>query len=144
MTVYKIPDGPKMLRETLCVAQAHVGNSTDPRKAEHVARLGRLIAECDRYRPIGGDGKHGNRHTPGCEPADTAEPTPCPDGFRWIGQPFWSCDGCGLPAWDHVGMNQADGPAWSGRLTPWKPGEAAAIRVRWETSMYAARASRCR
>lgn len=65
-TTYTVPDGPKMLRESLCMAQAWIGQSDDPRKAEHIARLGRLIAECDRHRPIGPDGKHGERHTPTC------------------------------------------------------------------------------
>lgn len=67
-TRYTVPDGPKMLRETLCVAQAAVIRQvTDQgRRAEHVARIGRLITECDRHRPIGVDGKHGDRHTPTC------------------------------------------------------------------------------
>lgn len=66
MTALDVPDGPKMLRETLCVAQGLVGRSGDPRAREHVERLGRLIDECDRHRPLGPDGKHGNRHTPTC------------------------------------------------------------------------------
>lgn len=63
-----VPDSLKMLRETFCVAQARIGNSPlDPgRKREHVERLGRLIDEIDRQRPIGPDGKHGDRHTPTC------------------------------------------------------------------------------
>lgn len=65
-------DTPKMLRETLCVAQTAIGNTLplDPRKAEHLGRLQRLIDECDRVRPLGPDGKHGDLHTPlcGCEP----------------------------------------------------------------------------
>lgn len=68
MTSYEVPDGPKMLRETLCVAQTRIGNS-DPdrsRTREHIERLQRLIDECDRHRPLGPDGKHGDRHTPTC------------------------------------------------------------------------------
>jgi hypothetical protein len=63
-------DGPKMLRETLCVAQTHVGLSGDSRAREHVERLQRLIDQCDRHRPLGVDGEHGERHTLtcGCEP----------------------------------------------------------------------------
>lgn len=63
-----VPDGPKMLRETLCVAQARIGDSPydEGRKLEHIYRLQRLIAECDRHRPLGPDGKHGNRHTRTC------------------------------------------------------------------------------
>lgn len=68
MTTLKVPDGPKMLRETLCVAQSRIGNSPldAGRRMEHIYRLQRLIDECDRHRPIGPDGKHGNRHTRTC------------------------------------------------------------------------------
>ena len=59
-------DGPKMVRETLCLAQSAVAHSGDSRAQEHVERLGRLIKECDRHRPLGQDGKHGNRHTATC------------------------------------------------------------------------------
>lgn len=63
-----VPDSPKMLRETLCVAQVAVGETyhRDPRAQEHLDRLQRLIDECDRHRPIGPNGKHDNRHTPTC------------------------------------------------------------------------------
>jgi hypothetical protein len=64
--VYVVPDGPKELRETLCVAQTCIGLSDDSRKRSHMDRLQRLIDECDRHRPIGPDGKHGQRHTPTC------------------------------------------------------------------------------
>lgn len=76
MTSYEVPDGPKMLRETLCAAQTAIGNSVydEGRRREHVERLGRLIAECDRQRPVGPDGKHGDRHTPTCGCEDTAGP----------------------------------------------------------------------
>jgi hypothetical protein len=70
---YEIHDGPKMLRETLCVAQTRIGNADldQDRKWEHIERLGRLINACDSMRPLGPDGKHGDRHTPtcGCEDA---------------------------------------------------------------------------
>lgn len=65
-TAYVMEDGPKMLRETLCVAQTYVGLSDDSRRAQHVERLQRLIDECDRHRPLGRDGKHGNLHTATC------------------------------------------------------------------------------
>lgn len=67
-TTYKVPDGPKMLRETLCVAQHRIGSSPydEGRKREHIDRLQRLIDECERHRPTGPNGKHGNRHTPTC------------------------------------------------------------------------------
>jgi hypothetical protein len=67
-TTYEISDGPKMLRETLCVVQTRIGNSPldEDRKDGHIARLQRLIDECDRHRPLGPDGKHGDLHTATC------------------------------------------------------------------------------
>jgi hypothetical protein len=67
-TNYEVSDSPKMLRETLCVAQARIGNSDldQGRKHEHLDRLQRLIKACDSHRPLGPDGKHGDRHTPTC------------------------------------------------------------------------------
>lgn len=62
----RVPDSPKMLRETLC----KVFNNTDlfgRDWTEHdTARIQRLIHECDRHRPLGTDGKHGDLHTPTC------------------------------------------------------------------------------
>jgi hypothetical protein len=57
-----------MLRETLCVAQTEIGNSpwNEDRKREHIDRLQRLIDACDVHRPLGPDGKHGDRHTATC------------------------------------------------------------------------------
>lgn len=52
-------DSLKMLRETLCSVQRTAG-------ALHRDRIGRIINEIDRQRPLGPDGKHGNRHTPTC------------------------------------------------------------------------------
>lgn len=47
-------DTIKMVRETLCVAQSRVGNSSldNSRKWEHIDRLQRMIDECDRQRPF--------------------------------------------------------------------------------------------
>jgi hypothetical protein len=65
-------EDPKMLRETLCLAQALVSRAPDEgRNAEHAKRLQRLIDECDRHRPLGPNGKHGDRHTPTCGCEDT-------------------------------------------------------------------------
>lgn len=68
MISYDIPDGPKTLRETLCVAQSRIGGSLfdEGREREHIDRLQRLIDACDTHRPLGPDGKHGNRHTSTC------------------------------------------------------------------------------
>lgn len=61
------PDSLKMLRETFCVAQQAIPEG--PRAEEHRKRIQRVINEIDRQRPLGPDGKHGDRHTPfcGCE-----------------------------------------------------------------------------
>lgn len=81
---YVVTDGPKMLRETLSVAQNSVGRdqSTSTRCDEHVARLGRLIDECERHRPTDNACKHGNLHTPtcGCEDKPSALDTPASMG----------------------------------------------------------------
>lgn len=67
ITNLEVADTPKMIRETLCVAQSLVGQYTGSyRKQEHMDRLQLLIDECDRHRPLGPDGKHGDRHTPTC------------------------------------------------------------------------------
>ena len=59
MNLY-VDTSPKMLRETLCRMQAL---ATDP---YDINRLQLLINACDWHRPLGPDGKHGNRHTPTC------------------------------------------------------------------------------
>lgn len=68
MTTLTVPDSPKMIREALCLAQSLIGQgqANRDRKDAHIALLGRLIDECDRHRPLGPDGKHGDRHTPTC------------------------------------------------------------------------------
>lgn len=61
----------KATREALCAAQSALGEMArrgmDAGTAPHrIARLGALIRELDIHRPLGPDGKHGNRHTPTC------------------------------------------------------------------------------
>lgn len=53
-------DDLKSLRETLARVQ------TSPIDADDSDRIGRIIAEIDRQRPLGTDGKHGDLHTPTC------------------------------------------------------------------------------
>lgn len=67
---------PKMVRETLCVAQAAVNDrAMDTRRAEHSRRIQQMLDWCDRHRPIGPDGKHGTRRcTPTCGCEDKREP----------------------------------------------------------------------
>ena len=103
MTSYRTPDTPKMLRETLCVAQTRIGASglDAGRTREHVDRLQRLIDACDAHRPIGPDGKHGDRHTPtcGCEVEATAEAVLIAHQRR----DFGSC----LCGWGELGKSHA-------------------------------------
>lgn len=63
-----IPTPVKGLRETLCVAQTAVGALPlhPDGVRSHTARLQALINECDRHRPLGPDGTHGDLHTPTC------------------------------------------------------------------------------
>jgi len=67
-TVLHLDDTLKMLRETFCVAQTALGQGGNggSRREEHIERLGRVIDEIDRQRPLGVDGKHGDRHTATC------------------------------------------------------------------------------
>lgn len=76
MTDLTVPDSPKAIREALCLAQSSVLCRPADRDRVHavVAVLKRLIDECDRHRPIGPDGKHGNRHTPTCGCDDAPPP----------------------------------------------------------------------
>lgn len=75
---YAVPLTPKTLRETLAVAEAGLhalgrerpGYQAGGTIASHLERIALLIEECERKRPTGNDGKHGDRHTPecGCRP----------------------------------------------------------------------------
>lgn len=74
-TVLGLPDQRdtlKMLRETLCSAQSAITYlkeqvSAAPDDDLDIERLERLIAEIDRQRPLGVDGKHGDLHTSFCQ-----------------------------------------------------------------------------
>lgn len=64
-------DTLKALRETLCRAESATIFLRDERgeiepDADDLARISRIIAEIDRQRPLGPDGKHGDLHTPTC------------------------------------------------------------------------------
>lgn len=67
-----VPDGDvKMLVETLCLAQSAIAERARQgmdaaRAPEHIARLQDLLDQCELHRPLGPDGKHGDRHTPTC------------------------------------------------------------------------------
>lgn len=108
--MYEIPDSPKMLRETLCVAQNYIGNhSTDRRASKHICRLQRLIDECDRHRPLGVDGKHSNLHTEtcGCEdkgPRETWATVTKMEKGPQIDSKNELCPKDGRPLWWHVSI----------------------------------------
>ena len=71
---YALPLTPKTLRETLCVVQSALqalererpGFQAGGSVESHLERIGLLVEECDRKRPTGVDGKHGDLHTTEC------------------------------------------------------------------------------
>lgn len=63
-------DSLKMVRETLCAVQ---NGAAGVDRMTHSDRVGRIIADIDRQRPLGSNGKHGDRHTPTCG-CDRPEP----------------------------------------------------------------------
>lgn len=78
---YEVDVLPKQLREALCLAQTRMLHGPNPSTDRHyVDNLQKLIDECDRHRPLGSDGKHGNRHTPTCG-CDVVFHLRHPDGY---------------------------------------------------------------
>lgn len=79
MTTLSTPDTVKSIRETLALAQSAIhfraaaGHDSD-RATRDAELLGRLIADCDRQRPLGPNGKHGDgercTRTCGCAHVD--------------------------------------------------------------------------
>lgn len=63
----------KSLRESLCAAQAALNTNWTAGRSQHAARIQALIDQLDILRPLGPDGKHGDRHTQFCG---------CEAGFR--------------------------------------------------------------
>ncbi|MEV5001964.1 hypothetical protein [Nocardioides sp. LML1-1-1.1] len=71
---YVVPVSPKMLGETLAVAQwalnelerERPGYNAGGTIATHQARVQLLLDEIARMRPTGPDGKHDDRHTAVC------------------------------------------------------------------------------
>lgn len=66
----KVPvEDLKMLRETLCLAQAalnHAYAHFPPPGGVSGKYISALIEQIDKHRPLGPDGKHGDRHTMTC------------------------------------------------------------------------------
>lgn len=120
-----------------------VSSLTDEDKALTLGELGRRwdeeprrIADAiDAMKVVRGELSYISVDVP-AEP----EPEPC-RGFRWIGQSFATCDGCGKPAWEHDGMlmlRPGSSPFGDSdmdwEVKPWGPGEADAIRRKWGRS----------
>lgn len=62
-----VPDSIKMIRETLCLAQAAFSLAFANDTTHHRLRLQRMIDDCDRQRPLQSNGKHGDHlHTKTC------------------------------------------------------------------------------
>ncbi len=91
----------KTVREALSAAQTALSYDGIPAWRAHRDTIQDLINDIDRQRPLGPDGKHGNRHTPTCgcnTPPNTHHHitggTPLPDPqtgdhitVTWDGQP---------------------------------------------------------
>jgi len=78
-------------------------------------------------------------------PPDAAKP-PC-EWFHWVGQPFYSCDQCGRPAWEHKGRlapPQTLGADEADKGIPWTDDERESCRRKWEPAMLDDRARRGR
>lgn len=63
---FKVTEDIKGLREALCAAQSHLLTWMPHGYQPQIFKLQELINECDRHRPLGPDGKHGDRHTATC------------------------------------------------------------------------------
>lgn len=66
-------DDVKMTREALCLAEAAMNHAPMNIAASQRRRIGGLIRELDKHRPLGQDGKHGNLHTETCGCQDKGE-----------------------------------------------------------------------
>ncbi|KQP83760.1 hypothetical protein [Aeromicrobium sp. Leaf291] len=71
---YAVPVSPKMLLETLCVAEFALrelernrpGYNAGGSIESHLTRVRHLMDECQRKRPTGRGGKHDSLHTDEC------------------------------------------------------------------------------
>lgn len=67
----------KMVREALCFMRSEADGDPVPTGSQvemYDRILQDLIADIDRQRPLGPDGKHGDRHTALCQCEDVAPP----------------------------------------------------------------------
>lgn len=71
---YVLPLTPKTLMETMCVVESALhalererpGFNAGGSIQSHLERIRLVMDECERKRPTGSNGKHGNLHTPEC------------------------------------------------------------------------------
>jgi hypothetical protein len=93
MADLRVPDEDlKMLRENLCRAQhliGAIGSDKDRGVLKAMERIGHLINEIDRHRPLGPDCKHKDRHTPTCGCEDKPLCVHCGEGVRRTEQGDW-------------------------------------------------------
>lgn len=116
MTILRLEKSLKSLREALCVAEnavTHRWGSSHPARAA----MSQIIAEIDRQRPLGSDGKHGDRHTPtcGCEvPGQVVERSPIDElmDLRALLDLQWTRMGQATELW------RRENPAARARLFP--------------------------
>jgi hypothetical protein len=67
----------KSVRESLCVAQTAIGwadHMAESTRRAHIDKIGELIADIDRQRPLASNGKHDNLHTRTCGCEDVRRP----------------------------------------------------------------------
>jgi hypothetical protein len=68
-------DNIKSLREALCVAQSAIGQAYGQRQTAYsqskIDEIQKVLDQIDILRPLGPDGKHGDRHTEHCGCEDT-------------------------------------------------------------------------
>lgn len=83
----------QLLRETLCIAQKAMleGSSGGMNVGGKLHRIDELIREIDRNRPVGPDGRHGNRmHTETCGCADKPGFNSSKDPRLWDDDAGWA------------------------------------------------------
>lgn len=106
---YAVTVPPKTLREAINVATVAIRSfyGSDHEYGRYLRPLEELGRECDRMRPTGPDGKHGDRHTRECGCGDNPlNRHACPEckGKGWsptrsTGIEPAICDTCGGGGW---------------------------------------------
>lgn len=68
MASYTVPHDPKMVHEAMCLAEGVISRQDVGvgRDVRYLQIISDFIKECERKRPLGPNGKHGNMHTAEC------------------------------------------------------------------------------